>query len=130
MAIISSHLLNSTNGRHASGVKVLINQIKNNGDRLKLVETLTDKNGRIYKEIKLSKKNINKNYEIIFNIGKYFSKKSNVSEIIIKFKSLNQSKLDASGMGLSTVSSWRYSNTQSQGAFVKKILTRYLEWVN
>ncbi len=92
MAIISSHLLNSTNGRHASGVKVLINQIKNNGDRLKLVETLTDKNGRIYKEIKLSKKNINKNYEIIFNIGKYFSKKSNVSEIIIKFKINNPNR--------------------------------------
>ena len=28
MAIVSSHLLSSTDGSHASGVKVIINQIK------------------------------------------------------------------------------------------------------
>ena len=50
MAIVSSHLLSSTDGSHASGVKVIINQIKKNGSRRKIFQSKTDKNGRIYKE--------------------------------------------------------------------------------
>ena len=45
MAIVSSHLLSSTDGSHASGVKVIINQIKKNGSRRKIFQSKTDKNG-------------------------------------------------------------------------------------
>tara|TARA_Y100000816_G_scaffold197918_1_gene144929 strand:- start:628 stop:801 length:174 start_codon:yes stop_codon:yes gene_type:complete len=56
MAIISSHLLNSINGSHASGVKIKVNQITKNGLRKKIFQTLTDKNGRFSRELKLAKK--------------------------------------------------------------------------
>jgi len=36
MATFSSHLLNSVNGNHASGVKVIIYQIKSNGEKKKI----------------------------------------------------------------------------------------------
>ena len=38
MAIVSSHLLSSTDGSHASGVRVIINQIKKNGKRNKIYQ--------------------------------------------------------------------------------------------
>ena len=56
MAIVSSHLLSSTDGSHASGVKVIINQIKKNGSRRKIFQSKTDKNGRIYKQFSITKK--------------------------------------------------------------------------
>ena len=34
MATLSSHLLNSVDGTHACGVKVIINQIKSSGEKV------------------------------------------------------------------------------------------------
>ena len=68
MAIVSSHLLSSTDGSHASGVKVIINQIKKNGSRRKIFQSKTDKNGRIYKQFSITKKDSSIKYEIIINI--------------------------------------------------------------
>ena len=47
MATLSSHLLNSVDGTHASGVKVTINQINSLGVKKILFETETDDGGRI-----------------------------------------------------------------------------------
>ena len=47
MATFSSHLLNSTDGTHAGGVKVIIYQINANGDKKKYFESETDNGGRI-----------------------------------------------------------------------------------
>ena len=80
MAIVSSHLLSSTDGSHASGVKVIINQIKKNGSR------------RIYKQFSLPKTETSLKYEIIFNIQNYYKKKTNVTEIVIKFNMKNPKK--------------------------------------
>ena len=85
MAIVSSHLLSSTDGSHASGVKVIINQIKKNGSRRKIFQSKTDKNGRIYKQFSINKKDSSIKYEIIFNLQNYYKKKTNVTEIVIKF---------------------------------------------
>ena len=41
MATLSSHLLNSVNGTHAEGVKVIIYQINPNGDKKNFFETET-----------------------------------------------------------------------------------------
>ena len=43
MAIVSSHLLSSTDGSHASGVRVIINQIKKNGKRNKIYQSKKNK---------------------------------------------------------------------------------------
>ena len=92
MAIVSSHLLSSTDGSHASGVKVIINQIKKNGSRRKIFQSRTDKNGRIYKQFSITKKDYSLKYEIIFNLQNYYKKKTNVTEIVIKFNMKNPKK--------------------------------------
>ena len=50
MATFSSHLLNSVDGTHASGVKVIINQINSSGDKKIFFETETHVGGRILKD--------------------------------------------------------------------------------
>ena len=92
MAIVSSHLLSSTDGSHASGVKVIINQIKKNGSKRKIFQSKTDKNGRIYKQFSITKKDSSFKYEIIFNLQNYYKKKTNVTEIVIKFNMKNPKK--------------------------------------
>jgi len=92
MAIVSSHLLSSTDGSHASGVKVIINQINKNGSRRKMFQSKTDKNGRIYKQFSLTKKDTSLKYEIIFNLQNYYKKKTNVTDIVIKFNMKNTKK--------------------------------------
>ena len=86
MAILSSHLLNSVNGTHASGVKIIIFQIKKSGEKNIFFETETDLGGRILKEFELSKEDCTCDYEMICKTSDYFSEKKIISEIIIKFK--------------------------------------------
>ena len=45
MATLSSHLLNSVNGTHASDVNVIIYQIKSNNEKKVFYETKTDSGG-------------------------------------------------------------------------------------
>ena len=86
MATLSSHLLNSVNGTHASGVKVIINQINSSGEKVIFFESETDNGGRILKDFDLSKDDCSCDYEMVCKTSDYFSEKKIVSEIIIKFR--------------------------------------------
>jgi len=86
MATLSSHLLNSVNGTHASGVKVIINQINSSGEKVIFFESETDNGGRILKDFELSSNDCACEYEMVCKTADYFSKKKIVSEIIVKFK--------------------------------------------
>jgi 5-hydroxyisourate hydrolase len=86
MATLSSHLLNSVDGTHANGVKVIINQINLSGDKITFFETETDSGGRILKDFNLSENDCKCDYEMICKTSDYFSEKKIVSEIIIKFR--------------------------------------------
>ena len=86
MATLSSHLLNSVNGTHASNVNISIYQIKSNGEKKVLYETKSDSEGRILKEFNLNDDDCKSDYEMVCNIGDYFSEKKIVSEITVKFK--------------------------------------------
>jgi 5-hydroxyisourate hydrolase len=86
MATLSSHLLNSVNGTHASGVKIIIYQIKKSGEKNIFFETKTDLGGRILKDFELSDDDCTCDYEMICKTADYFSEKKIISEIIIKFK--------------------------------------------
>ena len=92
MAIFSSHLLNSVNGTHANGVKVIINQINSSGVKKIFLETETDQGGRILKDFELSKDDCACDYEMVCKTADYFSEKKIVSEIIIKFRMENPEK--------------------------------------
>ena len=86
MATLSSHLLNSVNGTHASGVKVIVNQINSSGSKKIFYEAETDEGGRILKDFELSKDDCTCDYEMVCKTADYFSEKKIVSEIIVKFK--------------------------------------------
>ena len=86
MATLSSHLLNSVDGTHACGVKVIINQINSSGEKVIFFESETDNGGRILKDFDLSKDDCNCDYEMVCKTADYFSEKKIVSEIIIKFR--------------------------------------------
>jgi len=86
MATLSSHLLNSVNGTHASGVNILINQINPSGDKKIFYEAKTDESGRILKEFELSNEDCACDYEMVCKTADYFLEKNIVTEIIIKFK--------------------------------------------
>ena len=92
MATLSSHLLNSVDGTHASGVKVIIHQINSSGDKVIFFETETDEGGRILKDFELSNDDCNCDYEMIYKTSDYFSEKKIVSEITIKFRMENPKK--------------------------------------
>ena len=86
MATLSSHLLNSVNGTHASNVDIIIYQIKSNGEKKIFYETKTDSGGRLLKDFNLNDEDCKSQYEIVCKNGNYFLKKKIVSEIIVKFK--------------------------------------------
>ena len=86
MATLSSHLLNSVDGTHACGVKVIINQIDSSGEKVIFFESETDNGGRILKDFDLSTNDCNCDYEMVCKTADYFSEKKIVSEIIIKFR--------------------------------------------
>ena len=86
MVTLSSHLLNSVDGTHACGVKVIINQINSSGEKVIFFESETDNGGRILKDFDLSKDDCNCDYEMVCKTADYFSEKKVVSEIIVKFK--------------------------------------------
>ena len=86
MATLSSHLLNSVDGTHACGVRVIINQINSSGEKVIFFESETDNGGRILKDFDLSKDDCNCDYEMVCKTADYFSEKKIVSEIIIKFR--------------------------------------------
>ncbi len=86
MTILSTHLLNSVNGKHANNVSIIIYQIKSNGNKEIFFESKTDDGGRLVKEFNLSDEDCKSEYEMICKTGDYFTEKKIVSEIIIKFK--------------------------------------------
>ena len=92
MATFSSHLLNSINGTHAVGIKVIIYQIKPNGDKKKYFESETDDGGRILKEFNLTEEDCLCDYEMLCKTGNYFSEERIVSEIVVKFKMSDPNK--------------------------------------
>ena len=92
MATFSSHLLNSTDGTHAGGVKVIIYQINTNGVKKKYFESETDDGGRILKEFNLTEEDCLCDYEMLCKTGNYFSDERIVSEIIVKFKMSDPNK--------------------------------------
>ena len=92
MAKFSSHLLNGSDGTHASNVKVKIYQIQSSKLKKLFLNTKTDGNGRITQHFNLSKKDCSCDYEMICDIKRYFKKKKIVAEIVIKFKMTDNKK--------------------------------------
>ncbi|NBR34864.1 MAG: hypothetical protein EBT90_09380 [Rhodobacteraceae bacterium] len=71
-ATISSHLLNGTDGTHASDVAVSIVRINADG-RDMVFQTATDSGGRLMVELDLSQANPHARYELVIASGASFT---------------------------------------------------------
>ena len=75
MATLSSHLLNSVNGTHASNVDIIIYQIKSNGEKKVFYESKTDAGGRLLKDLILMMKIVNLTMKWFVKLAIIFQKK-------------------------------------------------------
>ena len=86
MAIFSTHLLSSIDGSHASNVNIEIYKIDKNKYKSSFLRERTDENGRLLKELKLSKEDCESDFEMLIDIGDYFKSDNIINFISIKFK--------------------------------------------
>ena len=93
MAILSSHLLNSSTGEHAAFVKISIFKTDESKKLTKVKETNTDACGRMQQEFEINDKDKLCEYEMVIATENYFKnqnsqdwKKRIISDIVIRFK--------------------------------------------
>ena len=95
MAIITSHILNGTNGSHAAGIIVSLKNLSRNKNVFKCK---MDIGGRLNKTIPDEEGSEDSIYELIFETGEYWEKKTRddskniIDEIVIRFKMPDRSK--------------------------------------
>jgi 5-hydroxyisourate hydrolase len=91
MAVVTTHLLNSVLGTHASGVGIALLRIEPSGVRTTMFEQKTDVGGRLAATVQFPKEHADAEYELVFKIGKYFAAQSlphpttqTVREVVIR----------------------------------------------
>jgi 5-hydroxyisourate hydrolase len=92
MAVITTHLLNSVLGTHASGVGIALLRIDPSGVRNIVFERETDAGGRLAETVNISKEHAASEYELVFQTGRYFAAQSLprptkkiLKEVVIRF---------------------------------------------
>jgi len=85
MTIITSHILNGTDGTHASGIKVIFSELCSG----KIFEDNTDDYGRIKKNIESAKLDSFVYYELVFETGPYWIERGYrqiMDQVVLRFK--------------------------------------------
>ena len=89
MAVLSSHLLNGVDGKHAGEVTVTLMRIAADGKRSVVFEDQSDQDGRLQRKVPVA---IDAGYEMVIASGTYFARrdipvtdKQILSEIVIRF---------------------------------------------
>ncbi len=76
--VLSTHVLDTANGRPAEGVQVQLYGVQDDGARLLLVEATTDMRGRTAKPLLSGMPLRIATYELVFHVGDYFLKAGNI----------------------------------------------------
>ena len=74
MIYLSTHTLDSSNGTHASGIKVKLFALHNDNKLIEIWSRATDKDGRLIVEFELADTYKDCELQLSFNIEKHFSK--------------------------------------------------------
>ena len=87
MAIVSSHILNATDGTHAAGVAL---RLINLASGAVIAESISDSGGRVMLDIDLSQADPSDQYELVFLPRKYFEESGHdlaygLDEIVLRF---------------------------------------------
>jgi 2-oxo-4-hydroxy-4-carboxy-5-ureidoimidazoline decarboxylase len=76
--VLSTHVLDTANGRPAEGVRVQLYEVQNDGARRLVVEATTDMRGRTAKPLLSGSPLRIATYELVFHVGDYFSETGNI----------------------------------------------------
>ena len=71
MATLSTHTLNSVDGTHAGGIRVVVFRIGPGGVRVQLLDTVTDPGGRFQESVETG--GADDRYEMVLHTGAYFA---------------------------------------------------------
>ena len=85
MTIITSHILNGTDGSHADGIIVTFSKLGGT----KIFETKTDDDGRLKKKIDSEEIDYLAIYELLFETGHYWIErgyKQIMNQVVLRFK--------------------------------------------
>jgi 5-hydroxyisourate hydrolase len=74
MATLSTHTLNSVDGRHAAAVGIALLKIATGGERIAVFDSRTDSGGRLSQLIEPAMVDTAADYELVFQTGAYFEK--------------------------------------------------------
>jgi 5-hydroxyisourate hydrolase len=91
LTTISSHILDSTNGRNASGIRVTCHRLQGNNNSLTIFDAHASDEGRISFDIDTSADISDTQYEVVFMSGEYFANRQScdddpsiVSEVVVR----------------------------------------------
>lgn len=76
--VLSTHVLDTANGRPAEGVQLQLYEVQDDGVRCLLVEATTDTRGRTAKPLLSGSPLRIATYELVFHVGDYFLKAGNI----------------------------------------------------
>jgi len=76
--VLSTHVLDTANGRPAEGVQVQLYEVQNDGAQRLLVEARTDTRGRTAKPLLSGMPLRIATYELVFHVGDYFIRAGNI----------------------------------------------------
>ena len=90
MATVSSHILNSVSGDHATGIRCQLFSLRKESDRLLVFDVKADGEGRISESVEIEKANRDAKFELVIHNAAYFSMQSidddsMVETIVIRF---------------------------------------------
>lgn len=90
MATVSSHILDSVSGDHATGVRCQLFRLNKETDRQLVFDVKADDEGRISESVEIEKANREAKFELVIHNAAYFSMQSidgdsMVETIVIRF---------------------------------------------
>ena len=90
MATVSSHILDSVSGNHATGIRCQLFRLSKEFDRLLVFDVKADNEGRISESVEIEKANRDAKFELVIHNAAYFSMQSidddsMVETIVIRF---------------------------------------------
>lgn len=80
MGRLTTHILDTTAGRPADGVKIVLFEISSTGERSPLTQTVSNADGRTDKPLLADSSFKTGVYEIEFTIGDYFRRKGTIGD--------------------------------------------------
>ena len=90
MATVSSHILDSVNGKSAAGIRSQLFQLVSDTERRLVFDVCADKEGRIAETVAIDDVNVGYEFELVFHGAEYFKAQgpgsgSMVKTVVIRF---------------------------------------------